>query len=96
MNPDQPVHAVEAKRLRDLTDRIVTLSIDSGALADLLFAKANIANREDDLSEPLHFVARFLERIRDTLTGIEEEMNDLARPDIDLAELARLVRGPKS
>lgn len=96
MNPDQPVHAVEAKRLRDLVERVENLGNDSGILADLLSTKAYAARHGDDLSDCLYFAARYLERIRDTLSDIEGEMNDLARPDIDIAEIVRWVKGPAS
>lgn len=96
MNPDQPVHAVEAKRLQNLIEMVGTLGYDSGTLADLLLTRARAARLGDDLSDCLHFAARYLERIRDTLSDIEGEMNDLARPDIDIAEVVRWVKGPTS
>ena len=96
MNPDQPVHAVEAKRLQNLIEMVGNLGEDSGTLADLLFTRAYAAKLDDDLSDYLYFAARYLKRIRDTLSNIEGEMNDLARPDIDLAEIVRWVKASSS
>lgn len=96
MNPDQPVHAVEAKRLEDLTEKVTYLGYGLETMADFLVAKAHFTDNGENLGDHLYFTARFMTRVREALEGIEDEMRKMVRSDIDMAEIMRWVKTPAS
>ena len=96
MSADRPVHAVEAKRLTDLTEKIAYLGYDLETMADFLVAKAHQTDNGENLSDHLYFTARFITRVREALGDIEDDMCHMGRPDIDISEILRWVKGPAS